>query len=248
MDAGRSRRESLRRRETASSFGSERRTDAVFLASLLRGSSQNKFSLLLSAISYRQSDSRYRVGYRGRSGEEEGSPSLQAPISLFGLPPDLCEMSKDQRPTEHQEWRDSLPYKNDDPTCVPKHSAECHCGAVRYAASSDPVSAIMCHCTTCQVRSLRPYRGPVADVASQVVHGAPMQWAVIMKKDTLRFEPESLDQLEFYNTHDKARLQRIRGGKELIVSQIPGRTQPCKVSCRRCGSLIADEGTSFSSR
>jgi len=118
-------------------------------------------------------------------------------------------MAKDSRPEHHQEWRDELPYKNDDPTFEPKYHAECHCGKVKYDVADDPVACVICHCRTCQV-----------------VHGAPMQWAARIHKNVIRFDPASLDHLEFYQTQNKQ----------------PGRVQPCKVSCRACGTLIADEG------
>ena len=38
------------------------------------------------------------------------------------------------------------------------YEASCHCGAVRYQVSSDPVDAKICHCIMCQK-----------------LHGAPMQ-------------------------------------------------------------------------
>lgn len=53
-----------------------------------------------------------------------------------------------------------------------------------------------------------------------------MQWAVVMKKDSLRFKPSSLDYLEFLNTDERGE----------------GHHLPCKVHCRKCGTLIADDG------
>ena len=36
-----------------------------------------------------------------------------------------------------------------------KYRATCHCAAVRYEVSADPVVAKMCHCATCQYQSCR---------------------------------------------------------------------------------------------
>ncbi|MBT8454279.1 MAG: GFA family protein, partial [Deltaproteobacteria bacterium] len=59
----------------------------------------------------------------------------------------------------------------------------------------------------------------------QVLHGAPMQWAAIFEKRDVRLVA-GLEELRFYN----GELDR------------PQRVLPCKVSCARCGTLIADEG------
>ncbi|SHJ20411.1 Uncharacterized conserved protein [Malonomonas rubra DSM 5091] len=59
----------------------------------------------------------------------------------------------------------------------------------------------------------------------QRLHGAPMQWAAIFHKQHVRLA-SGLEQLRFYNS-------------ELGVNE---RILPCKVSCKQCGTLIADEG------
>lgn len=59
----------------------------------------------------------------------------------------------------------------------------------------------------------------------QVLHGAPMQWAAIFHKPDVRFTA-GVGHLRFYNS--------ALGSKERVL--------PCKVSCTRCGTLIADEG------
>ena len=59
----------------------------------------------------------------------------------------------------------------------------------------------------------------------QVLHGAPMQWAAIFHKCDVRLV-SGIEELRFYNSE----LDR------------PERVLPCKVSCARCGTLIADEG------
>ncbi|BGP04765.1 hypothetical protein OF846_000197 [Rhodotorula toruloides] len=60
----------------------------------------------------------------------------------------------------------------------------------------------------------------------QIVHGATSQRALIFKKDHIKFPKECLDSVAFYQTHDKK----------------VGRHLPCKVRCKTCGTLIADEG------
>ena len=59
----------------------------------------------------------------------------------------------------------------------------------------------------------------------QTLHGAPMQWAVIFHKHHVRLTA-GLDHLRFFNSE--------QGMNNRIL--------PCKVSCNRCGTLIADEG------
>jgi len=61
--------------------------------------------------------------------------------------------------------------------------------------------------------------------ACQILHGAPMQWAAIFHKHHVRFIA-GLDQLRFFNSE--------QGMNDRIL--------PCKVSCNRCGTPIADEG------
>jgi len=57
------------------------------------------------------------------------------------------------------------------------------------------------------------------------LHGAPMQWAAIFHKRHVRFIG-GLRHLHFFNS-EQNRHERIL---------------PCKVSCERCGTPIADEG------
>ncbi len=59
----------------------------------------------------------------------------------------------------------------------------------------------------------------------QSMHGAPMQWAVIFNKRDVRII-KGMEHLKFYNS-------------ELSLNK---RILPCKVSCRLCGTPIADEG------
>ena len=62
-------------------------------------------------------------------------------------------------------------------------------------------------------------------LACQRLHGAPMQWAAIFHKRDVRLVA-GFDALRFYHGEGD-RNERIL---------------PCKVSCTRCGTLIADEG------
>lgn len=61
--------------------------------------------------------------------------------------------------------------------------------------------------------------------ACQVLHGAPMQWAAIFHKRDVRLV-SGIKALRFYNSE-------LRGFERAL---------PCKVSCARCGTPIADEG------
>ena len=69
----------------------------------------------------------------------------------------------------------------DDASFAPRYRARCHCGAVRYEVSADPVDAKLCHCRDCQV-----------------LHGAPMQWAAIFQKRHVRVTA-GVDSLRFYS-------------------------------------------------
>jgi hypothetical protein len=59
----------------------------------------------------------------------------------------------------------------------------------------------------------------------QVLHGAPMQWAAIFEKRDVRLI-RGVEHLRSYNSE-------LNQGEWVL---------PCKVSCGRCGTLIADEG------
>ena len=63
-----------------------------------------------------------------------------------------------------------------------KYRATCHCAAVRYEVSADPVDAKMCHCATCQA-----------------LHGAPMQWTAIFHKHHVRIRPPLATKPPFEN-------------------------------------------------
>jgi hypothetical protein len=62
-------------------------------------------------------------------------------------------------------------------------------------------------------------------VQCQTLHGAPFQWAVIFHKSDVRFT-RGIEDLHFY------RAETATSGHGL----------PCKLSCARCRSPIADEG------
>lgn len=62
-------------------------------------------------------------------------------------------------------------------------------------------------------------------LACQKLHGAPMQWAAIFYKHNVRVTA-GLNHMVFFNSE--------QGGHERIL--------PCKISCGRCGTPIADEG------
>ncbi|GAA5934192.1 hypothetical protein JCM3775_006931 [Rhodotorula graminis] len=85
-----------------------------------------------------------------------------------------------------------------------------------------------CHCGAV---TFEAKGDPVASICChcttcQVVHGAIAQRAVLYKKDCIKFPKNVLEYVAFYQTHDKK----------------VGRHLPCKVRCKNCGTLIADEG------
>ncbi len=62
-------------------------------------------------------------------------------------------------------------------------------------------------------------------IQCQSLHGAPFQWAVIFHKADVRFV-RGVEALHFYNAETRT----------------PGHSLPCKLSCEKCRSPIADEG------
>jgi hypothetical protein len=62
-------------------------------------------------------------------------------------------------------------------------------------------------------------------IQCQSLHGAPFQWAVIFHKSDVRFV-RGIEDLHFYHAE----------------TETPGHVLPCKLSCSRCRSPIADEG------
>eukprot|EP01111_Echinosteliopsis_oligospora_P008531 TRINITY_DN2427_c0_g1_i1.p1 TRINITY_DN2427_c0_g1~~TRINITY_DN2427_c0_g1_i1.p1 ORF type:complete len:169 (-),score=26.47 TRINITY_DN2427_c0_g1_i1:29-535(-) len=84
-----------------------------------------------------------------------------------------------------------------------------------------------CYCGTVQYEASEdPVDGTYCHCRNcQVLHGAPFQWAVIFHKDHIRFT-KGVDDLVFYDSSSRR--------SEHIL--------PCKVSCGKCRSPIADEG------
>ena len=62
-------------------------------------------------------------------------------------------------------------------------------------------------------------------IQCQSLHGAPFQWAVLFRKSDVRFV-RGIDDLHFYHAETRTSGHRL----------------PCKLSCSRCRSPIADEG------
>jgi hypothetical protein len=62
-------------------------------------------------------------------------------------------------------------------------------------------------------------------IQCQSLHGAPFQWAVIFHKADVRFA-RGVDDLHFYSAETGTSGHRL----------------PCKLSCARCRSPVADEG------
>ena len=60
----------------------------------------------------------------------------------------------------------------------------------------------------------------------QKLQGAPMQIAAIFHKSAIRFTGDSIGHLQFYSSE----------------KEINQHTLPCKLSCKYCYSMIADEG------
>ena len=84
-----------------------------------------------------------------------------------------------------------------------------------------------CHCKAIQyeVKS-DPVDAKICHcLACQKLHGAPMQWAAIFHKRDVRIA-RGVEQLTFYS-------QAVNAHERIL---------PCKISCGRCGTLIADEG------
>ena len=46
---------------------------------------------------------------------------------------------------------------------------QCHCGKIAYAASVDPATVGICHCTDCQTLSGSPYRAAVPAPAADFI-------------------------------------------------------------------------------
>eukprot|EP00300_Choanocystis_sp_HF-7_P009508 c1646_g1_i1.p1 GENE.c1646_g1_i1~~c1646_g1_i1.p1 ORF type:complete len:505 (-),score=86.00 c1646_g1_i1:11-1525(-) len=92
----------------------------------------------------------------------------------------------------------------------------------RYSAS--------CHCGRVRFDvSVDPVAAKICDcVLCAKLHGAPMQWAILFHKEHVRFR--SIEFLKFYSPTEDANYDG------------PERELPCKLSCKHCGTWIADEG------
>ncbi|GAA5882002.1 hypothetical protein JCM8547_008673 [Rhodosporidiobolus lusitaniae] len=120
----------------------------------------------------------------------------------------------------HEQADENFTEESPFPDVEPYNTKEEDFGEAKYVAE--------CHCKAVryEVNS-----DPVSSVCChcrtcQVVHGATSQRAVLFKKDMVKFDDSALEHLAFYQTHD---------------SKV-GRHLPCKVRCKTCGTLIADEG------
>eukprot|EP00928_Gymnodinium_smaydae_P001462 TRINITY_DN10539_c1_g3_i1.p1 TRINITY_DN10539_c1_g3~~TRINITY_DN10539_c1_g3_i1.p1 ORF type:complete len:505 (+),score=67.68 TRINITY_DN10539_c1_g3_i1:53-1516(+) len=112
-------------------------------------------------------------------------------------------------------WELQPPYGKDGADdFAPKFNAKCFCGRVKFQVSSDPVAAKICDCSTCMR-----------------LHGAPMQWAALFQKASVRFSPDSTSYLRWYNTSN-----------DTVYTDGAARELPCKLQCRHCGTWVADEG------
>ncbi|KAK9770418.1 hypothetical protein AB5N19_11447 [Seiridium cardinale] len=121
------------------------------------------------------------------------------------------EDEESEKRKEGGEWRNQPPYRTSEENehFEKKHTAECNCGRIKYWLSRDkPLASKYCHCTDCQS-----------------LHGAPLQWAAVFKKEDLHFE-NGAKGLAFYHSEKKHTYHDL----------------PCKVSCAYCHAPIMDEG------
>lgn len=108
----------------------------------------------------------------------------------------------------------SRPPFTSSPSFEASYTASCHCSLVRFEVSGEPESVMYCHCESCQT-----------------IHGTPYQWAAVFHKDKVRIT-SSPETLRFYRSSPD-----IVDGDERVAYGLP-----CKISCRRCGAPICDEG------
>mmetsp|Transcript_31582 Transcript_31582/g.73624 ORF Transcript_31582/g.73624 Transcript_31582/m.73624 type:complete len:477 (+) Transcript_31582:97-1527(+) len=111
------------------------------------------------------------------------------------------------------EWSSEPPYGTPS-GFVRKYSASCFCGRVKFQVSADPLAAKICDCSACQR-----------------LHGAPCQWAVLFKKEAVKFDQSSFEHLRWYNC-----------SSDFATTSGDERELPSKVQCKHCGSWVADEG------
>ncbi|KAI5888684.1 uncharacterized protein SCHCODRAFT_02637391 [Schizophyllum commune H4-8] len=108
------------------------------------------------------------------------------------------------------DWRTQPPYAPAEGQKIAYYTVSCYCSRVEYTIYAErPLDSKFCHCTECQR-----------------LHGAPMQWAAIFHKTSLRFTPSSLPHLAFYHA----------------PTDTQAHTLPCKVACAHCRAPLLDEG------
>ncbi|ORY78543.1 Mss4-like protein [Protomyces lactucae-debilis] len=95
-----------------------------------------------------------------------------------------------------------------------KYTGSCYCKAVQFEIAQDCLDSMYCHCETCQT-----------------LHGCPFQWAAVLPKDALQFQPDALQHLSWYHSPSKQ-----------MAHAVQDRTLPCKVSCNKCRAPLMDEG------
>jgi len=100
-------------------------------------------------------------------------------------------------------------------------------GDSTHEGESVPKYRAQCHCGAVRYEAVEdPVDAKICHCrACQALHGAPMQWAAIFHKRHVRLS-EEVEHVRFYNSeHDRSE-----------------RILPCKWSCVRCGTPMADEG------
>ncbi|CAM9250542.1 unnamed protein product [Heterosigma akashiwo] len=112
-------------------------------------------------------------------------------------------------------WYEHEPYGSQPGEAL--YQASCHCGAVRFEVTAQPVSSKLCHCKDCQK-----------------LHGAPFEWVCIFHKRQVRFVKGAAEgNLYFWSSA----LDRGFSSEEAEDRELP-----VKVSCTTCRTPIADEG------
>ncbi|KAK9867590.1 hypothetical protein WJX84_000561 [Apatococcus fuscideae] len=105
----------------------------------------------------------------------------------FILSPSITE-ERCKGATAEEETQTRPPYVEDPEAKEPfkhKYVGKCYCGAVEFAANSDPVDVRVCHCRGCQR-----------------THGASYQWSAFFHKEQILFT-KGHEHLEFYNTETR---------------------------------------------
>ena len=131
---------------------------------------------------------------------------------------------------ELNKWKHRAPYKvhDNDPNFHVRYEASCHCGKIKYQLSREkPLDSKFCHCQTCQKLHGKFTHGFChrRGVVTQILSGAPFQWAAIFHKEDINFTHGHHD-LGWYESTEKTTVHKL----------------PCKVSCAYCRTPIMDEG------